>query len=262
MYLKNKHLNSKGMVVMTKKYIGYIRVSTDEQLNGYGLEAQQDSIINYCKAMGYELERIVVDEGKSGATLEREGIQEVIAAMRQCQYAGVVVYKLDRISRLLKDILNLHDDIFVPCGASIISVKEQFDTQTPMGRLMFQMIGGFAEFEREVIKERMVSGREQKAKEGKFAGGSAPYGYDLLEGKLEVNNWEAIIVKEVFQKRKEGKTLQQIADDLNEGNVPTKRGGKWSKIHVRDMLNRKEFYKGMYKHGNVIAKGEHEPILG
>lgn len=246
---------------MTKKYIGYCRVSTDEQLNGYGLDAQKASIEAYCSAMSYDMERIVVDEGLSGANMERPGIQEIIASMSECQYAGVIVFKLDRISRLLVDILNLNRDVFVPCGASLISVKEQFDTNTPIGRLMFQMIGGFAEFEREVIKERVTSGKVEKAKQGKFAGGSAPFGYDIVNKELAVNSWEATVVKEVFALREAGKTLQAIADHLNESNVPTKRGGKWSKVHVRDMISREEFYKGIYKHGDIVAQGQHEPIL-
>lgn len=245
-----------------KKYIGYVRVSTDEQAeNGYGLQAQESAIKSYSAAMGYELERIVVDEGYSGASLERPGIQEIVNAMHGYEYAGVIVFKLDRISRILKDILNMHDDIFVPCGASLISVKEQFDTQTPIGKLFFQMIGGFAEFERSVIKDRMMSGRNEKAKQGLFAGGSAPYGYDLFDGELTINDEEAKVVRKVYQLRAEKKTFQTIVDVLNENGVPTKRGGNWSRKSVKTILDREEFYCGVYKHGDVVSKGQHEPIL-
>lgn len=244
-----------------KKYLGYIRVSTDEQVDGFGLDAQRSAIELYCNAMGYELERIIADEGCSGSTLDRTGIQEVIDSMSRCDYSGVIVYKLDRISRNLKDILVLHDDVFEKCKSSIISVKEQFNTQTPMGKLMFQMIGGFAEFEREVIKERMLNGRVEKAKLGKFAGGSAPYGYDLVTGELVVNEEQANIVRSVFSKRTEGLSLQKIADWMNESGFQTKRGGKWSKVHVKNMLERQDFYCGTYKHGDVSTQGTHTPIL-
>ena len=244
-----------------KRYIGYIRVSTTEQVEGYGLDAQKSSINSYCQAMGYKLDRIVSDEGISGSTLTRPGIQEVIESMKQCQYDGVIVYKLDRISRNLKDILVLHDDIFTACGASIISVQEQFDTQTPMGKLMFQMIGGFAEFEREIIKERMFNGRVERAKQGKFAGGSAPYGYDLANGQLVINEQESSIVRRVFDLHEQGNNLQVIADALNTESAPTKRGGSWSRKHIKTMLDREGIYRGMYKHGNVSVKGEHTAIL-
>ncbi|WP_391563841.1 recombinase family protein [Paenibacillus cremeus] len=72
---------------------------------------------------------------------------------------------------------------------------------------------------------------------------------------------EAEVVRKVFTQRKDGKTLQAIADFLNYNNTPTKRGGKWSKVHIKDMLERVEIYKGKYKHGNVITDGQHEAIL-
>ncbi|KEO83274.1 recombinase family protein [Tumebacillus flagellatus] len=226
------------------------------------MDVQRNSIVNYCNAMGYKLERVIADEGISGKTLERAGVQEVIQVLTSCEYAGVIVYKLDRISRNLKDILILHDDISEKCGSSIISVKEQFDTSTATGRLFFHMIGGFAEFERNVISERLMGGRIEKAQKGKFAGGSAPFGYDLIAGKLIVNEEQATIVREVFRRRnEEEQSLQKIADWLNESGVKTKRGGKWSKVHVKDMIEREGFYKGMYKHGEVMTKGEHEAII-
>ena len=191
----------------------------------------------------------------------RPGIQRVMNMMRGCHYAGVIVYKLDRISRSLKDILVLHDDVFVPCASGIISVKEQFDTSTAAGKLFFQMLGGFAEFERSVINERMMSGKQQKAKQGQFAGGSAPYGYDLANGQLVINAEEAAWVRNVFEMRSNGMTYQKIADELNNNGVATKRGGKWSRTHIMDMLNREGIYRGQYKHGDVVSQGQHEPIL-
>lgn len=244
-----------------KKYLGYIRVSTDEQVEGFGLNAQRASVESYAKALGYELEDVIADEGYSGSTMDRPGIQRVLETMRGCDYAGVIVYKLDRISRSLKDILVVHDDIFVPCGSGIISVKEQFDTTTAAGKLFFQMLGGFAEFERSVINERMMSGKEQKAKQGKFAGGSAPFGYDLVNGELVINEEQAEWVRTVFQMRAEGVTMQAIADTLNNEGVQTKRGAEWSRKQVMDMLHREDIYRGMYKHGEVVTVGQHQPIL-
>jgi site-specific DNA recombinase len=244
-----------------KKYAGYVRVSTEEQVSGYGIEAQKASIESYAAAMGYELDRIYTDEGVSGAKLDRPAFNMLREEVKKGTYAGVIVFKLDRISRMLKDILIIKDDEFEPNDTAIISVKEQFDTSTAIGRLFFQMIGSFAEFEREVIKERMTSGKAEKAKQGKFAGGSAPYGYNLKDGELLVNEREAAVVKKVFAMRAAKMTLQAIADYLNQNRIPTKRGGRWSKVHIRDMINREPFYNGQYKHGNVISSGVHQPIL-
>jgi site-specific DNA recombinase len=244
-----------------KKYAGYIRVSTNEQVQGYGLEAQKASIECYAKAMGYELERIYMDEGVSGAKLDRPALNELRAAVQEGKYVGVIVFKLDRISRMLKDILILNDDEFEQNGTAIISVKEQFDTSTAIGRFFFQMIGSFSEFEREIIKERTLAGKKEKAKQGKFAGGTAPYGYTAVDKELVVVPEQAKVVRKVFVMRNEGKTLQAIADELNTANVPTKRGGHWSKVHIRDMLNRERFYKGMYKFDGMEAEGNHVSIL-
>lgn len=246
---------------MAKKYIGYVRVSTDEQVNGYGLDAQRSSIEAYALAMSYELEHIFVDEGESGGKIERPALQEVLALVSTGEYAGVIVMKLDRLSRNLRDIMNMYHDIFTPNETSIISVKEQFDTSTAAGRLFFQLVGSFAEFERETIKERTIAGKREKAKKGGFVGGTTPYGYVSMNKQLEVNESEAEVVRQVFAWRSEGETLQAIADRLNERNVPTKRGGKWSKVHIKDMLAREDFYRGIYKHGDVVTEGQHKPIL-
>lgn len=243
------------------KYLGYVRVSTDEQIEGFGLGAQRESVESYAKALGYDLAEIVADEGYSGSTMDRPGIRRVVEMMKTCQYAGLIVYKLDRISRSLKDILIVHDDIFKPCQSGLVSVKEQFDTSSAAGMLFFQMLGGFAEFERSVITERMMSGKEQKAKQGRFAGGSAPYGYDLVNGELVINEEQAAWVRRVFEMRSRDTTLQEIVDVLNDTGVSTKRGGKWSRKQIMDMMNREAIYRGMYKHGEIVTKGKHQPIL-
>jgi site-specific DNA recombinase len=243
------------------KYVGYIRVSTDEQVSGYGLEAQRSAITNYAQLYGLEVEKIISDEGKSGKDFNREGIQEIIEGIKVKKYLGVIVFKLDRISRNLKDILIFHDDIFVPADAHIISVKEQFDTSTPVGRLLFQMIGGFAEFERETIKQRMSAGREEKAQKGIYAGGAPPYGYKAINGELVPDEQEANVINRIFALRESEKSLQEIANHLNQVGVPTKHGNLWSKSQLKYILDREEFYKGTYRYSNIVTKGRHQPIL-
>lgn len=246
------------------KYLGYVRVSTDDQVDGFSIDFQIKSISNYAEMHTLELEMIHVDDGYSGHSLDRPEIQKIIEKLKTPNtYAGIIVYKLDRISRNLKDILIIHDDILKAVDASLISIVEKFDTSTPTGKLMFQIIGGFAEFERETIRERTTSGRIEKAKQGRYAGGRVCFGYDILNSEYVVNDDEAPIVREAFYLREELRYgLKRIAKALNEKGYRTKGGRFWTHIHVKNLLERERFYRGeIYKYGTVQARATQEAIL-
>lgn len=248
---------------MDKKYLGYARVSTDDQIDNYSIDSQRDSIKSYAELFQLELEKIHVDDGYSAYTLDRPEIQKVIEKLETRQYAGVIMYKLDRISRNLKDILILHDDIFKKYDVNMISIYEKFDTSSPTGKLMFSMIGGFAEFERSLIRDRTVLGRYEKAKQGGYSGGRVCYGYDVSDKELIINDYEADIVRKIFELNDIEKfSLNKIANWLNENKIPNKRNGSlWTKIHVRNILNRRSFYHGEYKYKNITSIGLHKNIL-
>jgi site-specific DNA recombinase len=240
----------------TNRHAGYVRTSTDEQeKTGFGLDVQKEAIEMHCKLHGIELIEIIEDSGESGSTLDRPGLDRVREMIASGEIAGVVVYKLDRIARNLKDLLNLHDDEFVPRNCAMISIKEQISTDSPMGRLFFQMIGGFAEFERSVITERMMDGINNKAKTGQHATGRIALGYKktIVNGKkaITVDETEAEIVTLIFKLREESfMTFQQIADYLNNHEYRPKR---WSpekpiKFHNSSVqvIYKNPKYRGVY----------------
>jgi DNA invertase Pin-like site-specific DNA recombinase len=114
--------------------------------------------------------------GASGGTVERDGLQALLTALRDGAHDALVVYKADQLSRSLRDLLNLIDDVLKPEGAAFVSVTEQFDTTTAQGRLFIQMVGSLAEFERNIITERLTKGRRSKPLQGGDAAGEILFG--------------------------------------------------------------------------------------
>ena len=149
----------------------YVRVSTAEQkMHGYSVGEQIDRLTNFSKALGYDKPQIYNDAGYSGATLDRPALSVLINDVKARKVEKVLVYKLDRLSRSQKDTLMLIEDIFLQNGCDFVSISENFDTSTPLGRAMIGILAVFAQLEREQIKERMSMGREARAKQGKYAG--------------------------------------------------------------------------------------------
>lgn len=226
-----------------KKVIGYIRVSTEEQSRGYGLDVQREKILTYCNLYGLGNVEIISDK-LTGKTLDRPGLQELLEEVRADNVEKVIVFKADRLTRKLRDLLGIIEDEFEPNDVAFVSVSEQFDTSTPTGKAFLQMLGTFAELERNTIVYRTTSGRVEKAKRGGLACGATPIGYSNIDGKLEKNLDEVEIVKAVFAMRADGMSYQKIADMLNNDNVPTKRGGKWYAATIRYITENPK-YKGM-----------------
>ena len=138
----------------------YVRVSTTEQAEeGYSVDEQTAKLQAYCVAMGYKINRVAVDPGYSGASLDRPGIKEIIADVKRGRCKKVIVWKLDRLSRSQKDTLILLEDVFFPNGCAFVSLNENFDTATPIGRCIVGVLAAFAQMERENIKMRTSMGR-------------------------------------------------------------------------------------------------------
>ena len=177
----------------------YPRVSSHEQVAGYSIGEQIASLTKYCEAMGWEIYKIYTDPGYSGGNTERPGLQEMLKDIKAGKVDKVVVYKLDRLSRSQKDTMMLIEDEFLAYGVDFVSMSENFDTSTPFGRAMIGILAVFAQLERENIKERTMIGKEARAKEGKWGGGSSePIGYDYnpQTEELVINEYEAMQVKE------------------------------------------------------------------
>ena len=239
----------------------YVRVSTAEQKNyGYSISVQTDRLKSYCKALGYKNPKVYNDAGFSGAKIDRPALSLLINDVKAKKIEKVLVYKLDRLSRSQKDTLMLIEDIFLKNGCDFVSISENFDTSTPLGRAMIGILAVFAQLEREQIKERMSMGREARAKQGKYTGSWLhPIGYDYIDGELKVNDFEKKQIELVFNYYLQGMGIRKIAETLNNQGFNHKYG-EWKEGLVRTVLQSKT-YIGYVHFGGEWYKGTHEPII-
>lgn len=217
--------------------VKYKRVSTTMQTEeGVSLDNQDERIDAFCKSQGWMLVSEFADEGISAKDIEnRPGIQDLIEAIKRREFDVVVVYKLDRLVRRVKDLHELLQ-IMDEYDVKFKSVTEPFDTTTPAGRLFITMVAAIAEWERETIAERVYDSLKYRAEQGLRNGGPAPYGYQYDENfDLVKNEEQAKNVKFIFDKYKTtGST--NIAKELNKKGERTGTDSLWSDFAVRAIL--------------------------
>ena len=238
----------------------YVRVSTDEQAQyGYSIEAQKEKLLAFCKSQDWEVYKTYVDDGFRATTLNRPEIQKLIEESNSGKFNMVVFYKLDRLSRSVKDLSYLIET-FEKNNTAIKSITEPFDTSSPPGKLMFNMLGSFAQFERELIGERTRLGVGRRVREGKWTT-SPPFGYSMINGELVINEKDVPFYKRIVELclyHNFGTKL--IAMKLNEEDKITKRAGKWSDSTIWRILTNPVYY-GMVRWHDEIYQGKHEPII-
>ncbi len=236
-----------------KKAALYIRVSTDAQREeGYSIEAQTKMLQAYCESKGIADYELYVDGGRSGANIERPEMQRLINDIKENKINSVIVYKLDRLSRSQKDTLYLIEDVFNPAGVSFVSLNENMDTSTPIGRAMLGIMSAFAQLERETIKERTRMGMLERVKSGLWrGGGKTPFGYDYDKesGKL-VPNVDADTVRLVFSLYLDGKSAMTAAEL---SGLPYER-------MAAQILKRRTYIGDTVYNGEVI-ENTHEPLI-
>jgi len=220
-----------------KQAIGYCRVSTEEQATeGVSLDAQQEQIKTWCKANEYELTEVFVDAGLSGRQMrKREGLQKALKAISND--TALVAYSISRLARSLPDMLNICEQIDRK-GGDLVSLTEQIDTTNAAGRMMFNMLAAFAQYESEIIGERTKSAMQYKRANGEKYCHIVPFGYQEVNGRLIEIDKEIKIVKGIIRKHQQGISLRDIASKLNDTGVSTKRGGKWHASTVRQVIKR------------------------
>ncbi len=251
-----------------RRVVIYVRVSTQEQATeGYSIGEQLERLRLYCQAHGWILVEEYIDPGYSGANLDRPAISKLISDIGSGTFDTVLVYKLDRLSRSQKDTMHLIEDVFMANNIDFISMSENFDTSTPLGRAMIGILSVFAQLERDQIKERMGMGKEARAKEGKWQGGSTVpvgYEYDVSTGELIINEYEAMQVREVFNLVLSGMPYKTIANKLTAKgytyNAISGHVGIWDAKRIKYVLTNK-LYIGYIRYKDTWFPGTHEPII-
>lgn len=219
--------------------IGYTRVSTREQAEeGVSLAAQEEKVRAYCVARGWDCVEIITDAGVSGAKLERPGLKQLIEKCQARSVEGVVVLKLDRLTRKVKDLGYLIEDVFEKHGVAFTSVQDNFDTTTANGRLVLNILGTVAQWERDVIAERTADALHHLRDNGQRFG-QVPFGYLLADDEktLLPDPEGQRVIQQMKVRRSDGLTLQQIADELEEQDISTQNGGRWWPGTVAKILN-------------------------
>lgn len=222
----------------TRAVVGYIRVSSEEQKkSGLSIEAQEEKIKQYAGIKDLRLVKVYRDEAESGKDMNRPSMREIMERIEAGKIGHLVVYKLDRLTRSLADLSHLLV-LFDKKDITLSSVQETIDTSTATGRLMVQMIGMFAEWERGQIVERTRVALNRKREKGEKLGGRVPYGYRAKKGMLVPYDPEQAIVRGILKARREGRGYQDIALALDEQGVKPRGAKRWYTSLVRSICLR------------------------
>jgi site-specific DNA recombinase len=220
-----------------RRVVAYVRVSTDEQSrDGVSLDAQRARIEAFAVATARTIDEVIVDAGESAKSLTRPGMQRILQAVAAGDVGTVIVLKLDRLTRSVRDLGDLLER-FTKADAALVSVSESLDTSSAAGRMVVNVLGTFAQFEREVIGERTSIALTHKRSLGEVYG-STPYGYRREGSRLvpDVERLDTLAVVRELWSDGTGLSLQGIADHLNAQQIPASRGGAWFKSSVRAVL--------------------------
>jgi DNA invertase Pin-like site-specific DNA recombinase len=255
----------KKPVVRKLRCAVYTRKSTEEGLDMEfnSLDAQREACEAYVasqKAEGWLLVPDRYDDGGfSGGTLERPALQRLIADIEADRVDVVVVYKIDRLSRSLMDFAKLVE-VFDCNNVTFVSVTQSFNTTTSMGRLTLNILLSFAQFEREVIGERIRDKFAASRKKGMWMGGWAPLGYGIKDRKLVINEAEAATVRALFQRFLRVGSMTKLVVALRSEGMTTKGGKPIDKGYIYRILNNR-VYVGEAVHKGIAYPGEHQRII-
>jgi DNA invertase Pin-like site-specific DNA recombinase len=253
----------------------YTRKSSEEGLEQEfnSLQAQREAceaFINSQRHEGWVCQRAAYDDGGfSGATMVRPALQQLLADITAGRVDTVVVYKIDRLTRSLADFAKIVE-ILDAKGASFVSVTQQFNTTTSMGRLTLNVLLSFAQFEREVIGERIRDKIAASKKKGMWMGGSQPLGYRVHDRKLVIVDREAEIVRIIFRRYAELGSVRLLKDEFEARGLKSKSwtsasgrrvGGKPFSRGALYLMLQNRLYRGEIVHKGQSHPGEHPPII-
>jgi DNA invertase Pin-like site-specific DNA recombinase len=253
----------------------YTRKSSEEGLEQEfnSLQAQREACEAFIASQqqeGWVCQRAAYDDGGfSGATMDRPALRQLLTDLTAGRVDTVVVYKIDRLTRSLADFAKIVE-ILDARGASFVSVTQQFNTTTPMGRLTLNILLSFAQFEREVIGERIRDKIAASKRKGMWMGGIPPLGYRAQGGKLLVIDNEAEIVCDIFRRYAELGSVRLLKDELDARGIKSKSwmaasgrliGGKPFSRGALYLILQNRLYRGEIVHKGQAYPGEHTPII-
>lgn len=270
-----------------KRAYAYTRVSTAMQIEGFSLDAQKQRIESYAKSLDIDIIREFSDEGKSGKSIEgREEFKrmlEYVKANEGIDY--IIVYKLSRFGRNTRDILDTFEFI-QDYDVDLICVEDGIDSSKGIGKVIITILGALAELERDNIAVQTMEGRKEKARQGRWNGGQAPFGYKLVNGELEVVSEEAEIVRMMYELFLDDMGMMRVANHLNDRGYRRKKYKNNSlELFTADFVKRvldNEVYMGKIAYGKrktqkkkgsrgtyemvksddyIVAEGVHEGIV-
>jgi site-specific DNA recombinase len=278
----------------------YVRVSTINQIDKDSLKTQEDRLKAFCKANEINSFKVYRDAGFSAKDTKRPALETLFKDIKDGKVSGVFVVKLDRITRSIKDLIHL-TEFFNKHNIKFVSISESIDTSTAMGRAMQNLLGIFAQLEREVTAERVAIDMQHRAAKGKWNGGVVPYGYTIQkllikkfknkgieinraleicpeEKKLFVDPEEASVIKRIFETFLKTNSVRNTTIQLNNRGIKTRKGELWSKTTIHRILSN-PIYAGFLTYGKrktdpvsgklikqdketwTIVEGEHDAIV-
>lgn len=220
------------------KTVAYLRVSTDKQADrGVSLDAQRSKVAAYAELYDLEIVEVIVDAGVSAKTLERPGLSRALGMLRTGKAEALLVVKLDRLTRSVRDLGELVETYFGNGKAALLSVGEQIDTRSAAGRLVLNVLASVSQWEREAIGERTAAAMQHKAESGEYTGGEAPYGYRVGEGgKLEPVEAEQLVLAEARSLRAAGLSLRAVAAKLDGMGFRARSGKAFAAVQIARMV--------------------------
>jgi len=233
----------------------YTRVSTDNQAEKEfnSCESQEAKINSFIKSQeNMEIFRVYSDAGFTGANLNRPALNEILEDIKQNKINLVISYKIDRLTRSPKDFYQLIE-LFEKYGVDFISVTERFDTSTPSGRLLRNIMLTFAQFERELASERTMDKMLQRAQKGMWNGGVIPF-------ELIIDEKSGKIIQDIYESYVLSRSISKVYNELKENEVKDRKGNIFTKNEI-DYILRNIVYTGKIRYAGKVSQGLHQPII-
>lgn len=236
----------------------YARVSTEDQAEKYGIPSQLRACREYALTHGLTILGEIIDDGITGATLDRPGLKRLRERIANGEAAVVLMLDADRLSRELVDLLQVKPELERKARVEFVTGKFE---DSPQGRLFFSIKGAIGQFERENTRARTMRGLKERARSGKHCGGRVAYGYTAQDGLLVPDEHTASKVQEIYRwYAHEGMSVRGIAKRLRESGTPSWSNQPWSHVSVRRIL-RNETYAGVAYYGTHFIDGEGKQLL-